>query len=287
MALDKALEELLAVIEDEADRSVLRTQLEKHEPLRKGYLAQSEYSRRMNSVADQEKADRELHERWKTWQATEEARLRGEESELMRRNEELQSQIAASAAGKGEAAGVDPAALKALVASELGGRGYISKAEMDSVVQAKIAELRTAYAEDLTKNILPSAMNWAVGMGNAARKFEREFGEDLDNQKFAAFMAEHNVNDPAKAYEGYVSGRRAELAIKKAREEGAEEARKELAAARMPGNGASPAAEFGPGALMTRRDKSGQAFVAPEGVNPGDGTLAIEAAKALMAAGKG
>src|SRR5437879_3896263 len=149
MALTKALNELLATIEDEKDRGVLREQLEKHTPLQErfeGNLRQSDYDRMMNSMkAEREKEKlaveeaRANAEKWQKW-ADENVPKHNDLLEKYKTVEqeraELAEKVKVAAAGNQQANGeqVDANELMKRVDSEISKRGYMTESQIAKMV---------------------------------------------------------------------------------------------------------------------------------------------------------
>src|SRR5438132_7722040 len=145
MALNKPLEEMLETIENEADRKVLREQLEKHAPLQErfeGNLRQADYDRMMNSTkAEREKEKIALEEakayaaKWQTWVDENLPKYKNNEALLAEKLEavekeriSLEEKVRAAAAGNQQANGeqVDANELMKRVDSEISKRGYMT-----------------------------------------------------------------------------------------------------------------------------------------------------------------
>ena len=118
MALSKALEELLATIEDPKDREEQRKLLEKYTVLQErneGYLRQSDYDRKMNDSKDERKREQESLEaakaraeklqKWADENVPKHNKMLEEYSTLTKKNEELEEAVATAATGGAATAG--------------------------------------------------------------------------------------------------------------------------------------------------------------------------------------
>jgi hypothetical protein len=300
MALSKAVLEMLATIGDEEDRKILTAQFEKYEPIQErfaGNLRQSDYDRQMN---ESKKAVEEAVARAKRWQdwadenkpkhetlltqwkATRE-RNEAIEKELKEANEKL------AKAGTGGGAGgedvISKQELEQAVEQRLAGRNYVSKEELANIVKQetdKIADARTeAFTKEFNTKTMPSMLHWVQQGVQLQFRHRDEFGQPLDEQKFAKFMVDSKIDDQNRAYEQYTAEARKEKETKALRDEIEKDVRSKL---NLPGTGASPTPELGAVEAMRQGRKDAPPNL--DSMVPGTGALAAAAAAELRQEGK-
>jgi hypothetical protein len=302
MALSEALEELLKLIPDEADRSSSRALLEKYEPLRSGFLRQSDYDRFMNQTkqervkeADELRKAQEYADKWEEWRKVNEPRhsqLLEEYEQLTRDKEDLLRQVREAAEKRLGDEDVDINAVMAQVEAKMATKGYVSKADVDKMVNevatklahdeaAKIAAEKT---DELYKQAFPELTRMNTTVSRLMMKHAKEFsGEDLDVDALFKHMNDNKVFDPSKAYDQMVGSKRTEIEIEKRAKERADKIlAEERAKQPLPGTGAPPAPELGP--LQLYRTK--QTPQIPDDAEVGTNQLSNLAAAELRAEGK-
>lgn len=270
MPLDAALEELLGTLTDENDKNSARTLLEKHEPLRKGYLAQADYSRRMNEVGEELRTGRENGEKFAkaAKQANDNYDIwERERSERLRIEQELKDATAKAASG----AGVDVADLEKKVAAQILANPHLTKEGISSLIAAEAVSLQKRFMEET----LPNSLLWQSDMLRAERRYDKEFGSELDRAAFAKLMKEQGISDPNKAYEAFTAKARHANEIEATKKKAVDDFLAEHANEGMPGTGALP---------FTGESGAVQKKLARATESTGYG--ATEAAQALAAAGK-
>ena len=265
MPLTKALNELLATIEDEKDRGVLREQLEKHTPLQErfeGNLRQSDYDRMMNSTkAEREKEKlaveeaRANAEKWQKW-ADENVPKHNDLLEKYKTVEQervaLEEKVKAAATTtttNGEQ--VDANELMKRVDSEINKRGYMTQAEIGKLVNDQARKIADEERNAFFKETLPGVMKYTIQVNQLHFKHRDEFKEPLDFDAFAKFQAEQKIADPEAAYNQFVADKRVEMRVQSAV---AAKERELQTKFNLPGTGAPPAPQLG---VLEARQRAG------------------------------
>jgi hypothetical protein len=293
MALSKALEELLATIEDPKDREEQRKLLEKYTVLQErneGYLRQSDYDRKMNDSKDERKREQESLEaakaraeklqKWADENVPKHNKMLEEYSTLTKKNEELEEAVATAATGGGGGGGgeVDEAKLRAKVLEEIGKRGYVSQSEVIRIATEEAKKLAAEERASFFKDTLPMSMEYGMKMNDYSYDYREEFGKKFDRIAFAKFVTEKKMNDLDEAYKLFVGDMRTEKTITTETEKRVKD---ELSKRNLPGSGAAPAADQ-MGHLEARRRGPGDGL-------PADATIsqaAMAAAAELRSEGK-
>lgn len=175
----------------------------------------------------------------------------------------LQEALTRRAAEGGEQ--VDPAELAALVQAETKKYGFLTKSEMDAIIDTKAAQLAkdeatrisderiTAAEKRLWSETFPQMANHAADIAEIAYDHKVEFGEPFDREKFTALLAERKITDFKEGYKQFVAPRREEVLFKKKVED---EVKQRVSA--MAANGGMQAPPGGPaplGALQMKIQK--------------------------------
>lgn len=293
MALSKALEEMLALIEDQKDRDSLKVLLEKHEVLRErneGYLRQSDYDKNFNKIKEEREQEaialqnaRDRAAKWEKWAKDNQPiheNLLTEYKKKEQQVKDLEEKVAEAAASHGnngdKGGEVDEAKLMERVKAEIEKRGFVSKADVTAIALEEAKKLASEREAAFFKETLPASMEYSAKMGDFAFDHREEFGERFDRTAFAKFVTDKKINDLDDAYKQFVTDRRTE---KKIKEETDKRVQAELSKRNLPGTGVAPSLEMGP-IQMRRSGKD---------VLPADATIADAVAKAaeeLRAEGK-
>lgn len=296
MALKAELEELLAQMKvagaDDKEIEQLRGSLEKHQPLRDGFLRQSDYDRKFNDIkAEREReatvleAAKKKAEDWQKWADKNKPiheNLLTEYEKSQKAVKELEEKVAAatSGGGGGGAGGgeVDEAKIMERVKAVIEQRGKIPTAEeIQKIAMEEAKKLSTEAQNAFFKDTLPAAMEYSAKMNDFAFDHHEEFKERFDRIAFAKFVTEKRINDLDEGYKQFVGDKRTENKIKV---ETDKRVKDELSKRNLPGSGAEPApSELG--VLQNRR--------AGKDVLAADATIAEASAKAaaeLRAEGK-
>ncbi len=298
MALNEALLELVKQLGDEKDRATVTEMLEKHEPLRAGYLRQADYDRNMNQVkAEREAEQKRLSEAegqrdgWKVWwdknkpiydqTMKDHGTLQSDKQKLQ---EEMNRYKAAhpEKTGEGNNAPVDEAALTRLVEAEVGKRGYVSTEQLAKIIDEKAQELNRTF---LTQT-MPGTMRFLSTVNQLHWRHRDEFGRPLDETGLMKYMAENKVDDPERAYLEITKTDREKLHTEQKKQEEEkirEDERQKERSRQVPGAGAPPAGELG--SVQMRLQKKGPAGL-PEDAELGTGAIAAAAGKELRDEGK-
>jgi hypothetical protein len=294
MALSKALEEMLALIEDPKDREQQRELLEKHPVLRErneGYLRQSDYDRKMNEAKDERAREQEAltnarakAEKWQKWADDNVGKhevLLKEHEKLVGRTKELEDLVAKAAEGGGGTGGgeINEAQLMAKVQAEIAKRGYVSQADLPKVVKEEANKIMEAERTAFFKDTLPASMEFGMKMQDFSYDYREEFGKKFDRIAFSKFVTEKKISDLDEAYKMFVGDMRTE---KKIVEETDKRVKEEMSKKGLPGSGAAPAPEL-MGHMEARRRGNGDGL-------PADATLSaasMAAAAELRQEGKG
>jgi len=286
MALDQELEALIATLPADQQGSM-------RDKITKGYLRQEDYSRLANDAKrakDEAEALARSNAEW--WEKTGEdswRRAEARNAELEARAAELERQVAASAAGTGNDAAINAVQLDARVKAEIDRLCYMSTADTEKLVKEIAAQTRKE-AEEAGAQQAGANMAWAQDMAYVRMKYENEFKEELDREKFAKFMTDNGLaGSPSRALEAYTAPRRQEQEVKAkveaARTEERDRVMKEMAGRAMPGSAGTGTGESSPAVrLLRREDTSG--FVLEKNSKLGNGDAAAAAAARLVAAGK-
>jgi hypothetical protein len=269
MPLDAALEELLGTITDESDRTVLRTQLEKHEPLRKGYLRQAEFSRKMNDVDEELKQGRVYKIEYERVKDIANKNVDFYETEKAKADR-LEAELTAATAKAASVAGIDVNDLETKVAAKILANPHLSQAGIAALIATEATKLQQAFFNET----LPNTMTWVSDMARVERRFEKEWGEEIDRKAFSKFMVDEKIAEPEKALESFTAARRQEKAIEQAKKDAVAAHLKSTANEGMPGTGAPPYS--GPVGPVQAKIQAAN----------GSSRGAAEAAEALFAAGK-
>lgn len=285
MALKKGIDEVLALIADPKERAAQAAMFEKYPVLQDGYLAQADYSSKSDKLRQEREKIEADHKAWEKWYADANATAAEKDklaTEAEARVKTLEAQVAAAANGGDVDQAQINAAVEARVAELAKTSGYVSKADMDAIVQQEVKR---------AQEFIPQAMTHAMTIGKLGRKYEREFtGKEFDDFAFNKFVADNGFKELDKAYDAYVSEDRKKLeidaAVKKAVEENEAKLRTEFSAQSptgVPGSGAFPQSAPGPVQMLVQGTK-------PAGEIPdyrlGDGTAARLAGQELRAEGK-
>lgn len=290
MPLDQDIEALIGTLPAE-QQTTMRAKIEG------GFLRQDEYSRKMNETQRARKEAEEIaaknREWWETTGQTAWEKAEARNAELAAENAELAARVGAAAAGGAGEASIDATQLQARVRAELDQRGYVSRIDVQKLIEETAAKVRAeaeAKAAERAAEAAGSMGAWASQMAYAQIKFEQEFGQPLDRAEFGTFMQQRGLAaDPEKAMNEYVAPRRQEKAtaaqVEKARAEEREAVMKELAGRAMPGSSGAAAGDGSPTVRMIRGEKSG-GFVLGKDGRLGNNEAAAAAAADLVAAGK-
>lgn len=95
------------------------------------------------------------------------------------------------------------------IEANLKANGYLKKAEVD----AQIAQARTGVEQFIAQRDT-GAMVFAAEAATLAIHHQKEFGQDLDANGFAKYVAGSNAQNPREAYNQYVAGMRNEKQTK-------------------------------------------------------------------------
>ena len=270
MALSQALENLIKTLPAD-DQATMRAQLEKHQELRDGYLRQDDYSNKMREHQEElergrraaeafEEAKEKANENYKFWETEKQ------------RADRLEAELTAATAKAAAGAGVDAATLEKNIAEQIRKDPHLSQEGIQKLIADEAVKLQKNFFEQT----LPNTMTWVSDMARAERKYEKEFGEEMDRTAFAKLMKEEQIGDPNKAYDRFTANARQERALEAAKKKAVDDYLKEHAGEGMPGTGVYPSSGE-KGAVQAKISRT-------EG---GTGYGAAEAAQALAAAGKG
>jgi hypothetical protein len=302
MPLAKYLDDLLALIQDDKDREASRAILEKYEPFQKSLLEKEALEQyRVKTEAerkdeqDRVKRAEDYVEQWKTWQETNEPRynqMLSDYEKMQLEKEELQKKLQEAVANATlnlnlEEGEVDQNKLMALVEAQLAQKGYISKSEIEKLVNTQATKLAHDEAErvanertdNFMKTTLPMQTRFNTALQSLQLKHYKEFNELLDANELFKYMADNKVDDPSKAYDQMLSPKRTEMEIETRVQKRLEEERKKLP---VPGTNAPSAPELGP--LEMYRTKKMPHI--PDDAEPGSNQLSSLAAQELRAEGK-
>jgi hypothetical protein len=271
VALNKALEELLAQVKDDGDQKALRERFEKYDFLQSRFeanLRQEDYDRNLNKIKQDREAEaalvktyQEETSKWKDWAANNVPKynsLLKEYDELDKKykatEEEKTALVLAAAANPGEGKDkLDPKELLAQVDAQIAKRGYVppSKEELVNMIAAESKKLTEsaiqAERDAFFKTTVPSVMNELASMNNLQFQHREEFGELIDPAAFAKFRGEKQITDINEAYKQFTSEKREAKKIAVMEKEIRDKVEKEYASKmNLPGSGAPPANEFGP-----------------------------------------
>jgi hypothetical protein len=295
MPLNKALEELLAQVNDEADRNAMRTNFEKYaffQPRFEGNLRQEDYDRNLNKLKTERESEaalvkqyQEERDKWREWADKnvpkhQEMLKNYEKLELEKKalEEEKAALVLERVANPEGGRAVDPKELLAQVNETISKRGFVDKSELPALVAAEANKLVAAERDSFFKTTVPSLYNEFATMNNLQFKHRDEFNEMLDPVKFAQFRAEKNISDPNEAYDRFTFEKREAKKFAEIRKEEREKVEKEFASKmNLPGSGAPPATEFGPLQERAMGKNSGLNLEKPG---------YLEAAEAMRAEGK-
>lgn len=262
--LNAALEELLSKIDNEADRTTMRTQFEKYDffqPKFEAGLRQEDYDRNMNKVKAERESEQSLVEgykkesqEWKEWAAVNKPRYvelvthYGElEAKYKTLEDEKTALVLAAASGTEGGEKMDPKVLLEQVNAAIEKRGYVPKSEIPALVATEAQRLVKEERESFYKTTVPALYNEFATMNDLQFKHRDEFGDKLDPQAFQKFRADKGINDPNEAYNQFTSERRETKKIAEIEKTTREKVEREFASkVNFPGSGAPPANEMGP-----------------------------------------
>lgn len=188
--------------------------------IRDGYLRQSEFSRRMDELREEQKkleTQQEESRRYYESQVALSHNNKAEYDRLLAEKEELEAKLAGGTQSTTD------------WSYSYGGQTVSEDYVPKSVLEKRIADLNKQH-EEMLLNTQNNAINLMAKMTNLAQKHYAEFGEPLDTNELTKFAINNNI--PLEtAYERSTSERRSEVlerkhaeAIQKAREDGAREA---------------------------------------------------------------
>jgi hypothetical protein len=230
-----AFEELLESIPDETDRKAIADYGEKYKELKDGRLRQSEFSRRMNELAEEKKsheADIGQLALWRDWRKThwvddgEGGGMTAEEKEardqLAQVNQELETLKAA------QEAGMTFDEVSQFIETDLKKRNVVTKADLDGRFVDKTAFRNTTdpkelkgkfvdasfYKEDSNERInsVANGLEYIVEHSLPLMfQHKEEFGEIIKPRELITFMNENGFKDIDKAYDVWVGPKRQEL----------------------------------------------------------------------------
>lgn len=266
MALNKALEDLLAQVTDEAERNTMRQSFEKHTFLQgrfEGNLRQEDYDRQMNKAKTDREAEAALVKqyetektKWVDWANKNVPKfhemeksydtLKAEKDALEAEKAELVLRVAS---GAGDGATVDPKDLMDKVNAEILKRGFVSSKDTERIAVEQAQKLLQQERDAFYSKAVPGLLAEAAGMNELQFRHRDEFGgKPLNQGEFAKFRAEKKIADMGEAYDRFTAAAREEVKFEKVRKEAYEAAEKKFASERnLPGSGAPPTpSEYGP-----------------------------------------
>jgi hypothetical protein len=303
----KTLDEVIAGLSGQ-EKTLFETTLKNNPDLKNGWLAQSDYSRKMAEV-DARKAEYDeataYSEKMKEWaeekvpvyeKLVAAGLVDDDGNELWTAKQAEMNREPETARAQED---MDPAVLKANIQAILKEVGPVSKEEMTALVASEAKKLTESafdakYADKekhFNENTIPFVTGFSTSMALAAAKYERETGKDFtddDTKAVFALMARDKNYDPRKMVEEYmkpaVEAKQRDADFNKRVEE--EVAKRTGNMNRgLPGGGDEPFIPQGTqkGALQQMLERS----AATEGdVESAVAAAAVKAASELRAAGK-
>lgn len=304
----KTLEELLTTLSGD-EKKLFENTLKNNPELKNGWLAQSDYSRKMTEL-DARKAEQDeaiaYSDKMKDWAETNVPRWdalvekgivdkeTGEEL-WTAKQAELERQLSEARAQAVGGEDMDPAVLKANIAAILKEVGPISKDEMTALVAAEAKKLASEtfdvkYAEKETsfnEKTIPFVTGFSTSMALAAAKYERETGKeftDEDTKKVFELMAKEKNYDPRKVVAEYMAPdlkkKSDDAEVERRVQERLAEERKNRGG--MPGGGDEPFIPQSKGNLQLMMERSAE----PTDIESVIAAQSVKAAKELREAGK-
>lgn len=194
---------------DPTDRTAIAEFVKKYPALDAAVLRQKDYSKRLNEFKAKEVQFKEADEAataWENWQRENwdgESKMTKQQKAALSELQTANERVAQLQQGQGAEMTFDQ------IQADLQKNGYVTKTD----VQALAKELKLASTDDI-----------GTGLGNQAkafehifvkttpylRKFEREFGEDMDFEAFYKTIATpEGIADIPGQYERFVSDKRA------------------------------------------------------------------------------
>ncbi len=244
----QTLNELIGHITDENEKQQVRALYEKYEPLRAGYLRQSDYDRNLNShKADLKKAKdaeqqakgetKAMQDWWERTKATLRWKQTGDDGsgkfmvleELQAKNKELEERVRTAATGAGNGDGTLPnqEAVTQMVMKSLEGREYVSKAEIDALVEGATKKLLDKERKLFFDQTVPATTEFIETWQDIRWRHYDEFKKPLDRKALHSHWQEHKdeLKDktPMEIYESYAA-----TDLQKARERREADERKTL-----------------------------------------------------------
>lgn len=208
--------------------------------LQEGWLRQQEFDKRSNEWKSRTEKAEDLAKRRNEWYeqnkpihdaALEHAReLETRSQELETQQAELRQKLTEAEARRAAEGGdpVDKEELKRLVMEEAKGMGWLTKAEMQQLIDNKEFQLASVQAarDEATKAIVaaktelweksfPEIANHAADISEIAYDHKSEFQESLNRTEFSAFLKDKGISDFKAGYTDYVKPRRDEREFKK------------------------------------------------------------------------
>jgi hypothetical protein len=298
MALSAELEALITELEkvDKTAAADQRALLEKHaslqKPMQEGVLRQTDYSRKLN----EQKTQLEEADKWKKWAdknfpiheqlVKDYSAVEAERDRLRTENTEMEAKIKAAVTSSGTnddgTKKIDEAELTKRVREQIAREGVpTTKAELSALIQAEAQKLNQAATDKFFKETFPQSAAFITGLVDVQWKHRDEFGKPLDREKFAAFMTENKIADPATAYDRYVGDERRKKEIDAEVQRRLDEVKKTNPDAFAGSSGPSQ------GHFQIRLNKKGEGDpLVPATAELGDGTLAMAAAAEMRGEGR-
>jgi hypothetical protein len=312
-AEQKVIDEVVALLPDEKDKTEMRRLYETQEPVRAHVLRQSEFDRQLNAAkVAREKEQQELADvrtRMAGWQKTWDdatkifgrdwekraGQMKTELEELPKsrtRVKDLEDQIAAAAAaGSGNL--TDAATVTKLVSDYVAGRPFVTKDDLQELVKQAANVIADERAQHFYDKDLPGAMEFIMTVQDLQFNHQKEFGTSFNRHEFHKFSKEHDIADPQKAYNEWVAKQREDAKDKQRREDIEKDLRSKMG---IPGEGVvlPPPASSRVMEILSRppgapaaAGSNGHGVTPPPALQQEIRSASIEAAAELRAEGKG
>ena len=301
MALNKVLEEALALIQDEGDQTALRASFEKYPDLSvrfEGNLRQEDFDRNSGQLKtdreafETEKTDgREKIAKWQSWFDQNKASHDGMLSKfegIQAMNTKLEAEVQ-ELKDKGVEIPLDgsvtslDAVMKA-VDERVAARGYVDADGFDKKFAEQSGAVLESERADFLSKTLPGVIAYNTALTTAHFNHRDQFDEPLDTEAFMKYMAENKLENPVTAYDGFVKDK---LHAKELTDKEEEIRKDERTKIGLPGTGAPPTGVDSPAigpVEMLRQGKATDGI--PEGAQIGDGQAGAAAAAAMRADGQ-
>jgi len=212
--------------------------------LTEGWLRQSDYDRNINKMKSDLGKAQELAEAREKWYAenkpihdaalqhARELESRAEELEthskdLETQYAELQKKLSEAEQRRAAEGGepVDAAELERRVQDEIKKFGYVSRSDMDTIIQEqqkKLAEEEKLLNDrineaqkKLWEESFPLMANHSLDIAEIGWDHKAEFNENLDREAFTKFLVDNKITDFKDGYSRYVKPRRDEILFTK------------------------------------------------------------------------